>query len=56
MFKVVVLCKDVARREQLIEEREAMLAEKSVLEMRMLRSSQIVSKVNCTSYFSHVIV
>ncbi|XP_062522363.1 kinesin-like protein KIF27 isoform X2 [Corticium candelabrum] len=41
---VQALQEDLARREKLVQEREAMLAERNALEMRILRSSQIVSK------------
>lgn len=36
------------KREQLIQERELVLAEKTTLQMKILRSSQIVSKVDLT--------
>ena len=39
------LFQDLERREHIILKKEAMLAEKSELEMKKLRSSQVLSKV-----------
>ena len=41
----VYLLQDLERREHIILKKEAMLAEKSELEMKKLRSSQVLSKV-----------
>ena len=41
----VSLLQDLERREHIILKKEAMLAEKNELEMKKLRSSQVLSKV-----------
>ena len=48
------LWQELARREDIVIKKEAMLQEKSELEIKKLRSSQMLSKV-CMVYFGLVL-
>ncbi|KXJ04392.1 Kinesin-like protein KIF27 [Exaiptasia diaphana] len=43
---IETLQEDLKKREDIIKQKENMMAEKSTLEMKKLRSSQIINKVN----------
>ena len=46
------LLQELGRREEIIAKKEAMLAEKSELEIKKLRSSQVINKVSKPSFLS----